>query len=119
MKIVVTTLAPHMDAPLDFRFGRAACFVVSENGGSWEAHSNPAVDARGGAGTQAAEFVARLAPEAIISGAFGPNAFDALRAAGIGMYVCRSECTARQALELYRAGKLEAAGAASRPGGRG
>jgi hypothetical protein len=26
----VTTLAPHIDAPVDYRFGRAACFVVAD-----------------------------------------------------------------------------------------
>jgi predicted Fe-Mo cluster-binding NifX family protein len=120
MKIIVTTLAPHIDAPVDYRFGRAACFVVADGETlGWEAVPNPAVDAQGGAGSQAAEYVARLAPEAVISGAFGPNAFGALQAAGIGMYLCRSACTARQALDDYRAGKLERAGGASRPGPRG
>lgn len=120
MKIIVTTIAPDMDAPMDPRFGRAACFVAVDGETlAWEAHRNPAIDARGGAGSQAAEFVSRLEPEAVISGAFGPNAFGALDAAGIGMYVCHSACTARQALDDYRAGKLERAGVTSGPGRNG
>src|SRR3989304_2210511 len=54
MKIIVTTLAPDMDAPVDPRFGRAACFVAVDGETlAWEAHSNPAVDAPGGAGGRA------------------------------------------------------------------
>ncbi len=120
MKIIVTTIAPDMDAPVDPRFGRAACFVAVDGETlAWEAHRNPAVDAPGGAGGRAAEFVARLGPEAVISGAFGPNAFGALDAAGIGMYLCHSACTARQALDDYRAGRLERAAVMFRPGRRG
>jgi predicted Fe-Mo cluster-binding NifX family protein len=119
MKIIVTTLAANIDAPVDPRFGRAACFVASDGDSqNWEAHPNPAIHAQVGAGGQAAEFVARLRPEAVISGAFGPNAFGVLEAAGIEMYICQSACTARQALDDYRSGKLERAGFASRPGHR-
>jgi predicted Fe-Mo cluster-binding NifX family protein len=117
MKIVVTTLAPHLDAPVDRRFGRSACFVVADSESlAWEAHTNPAEGAPGGAGTRAAEVVARFDAGAVISGAFGPNAFGALDAAGIEMYVCRSACSARQAIDDYLAGRLERAGLASRPG---
>jgi predicted Fe-Mo cluster-binding NifX family protein len=120
MKIIVTALAPDIDAPVDRRFGRAACFVAVDGETlAWEAHRNPAVDAAGGAGSRAAEFVAGLGPEAVISGAFGPNALGALDAAGIGMYLCPLACTARQALDDYLAGRLERAGATSRPGRHG
>ncbi len=120
MRLLVTTQEPDFDAAVDPRFGRAAWFVLVDTGTlAWESHNNPAVDAPSGAGGRAAEFVTRLNAQAIISGAFGPNAFAALRAAGIGMYLSRGSCTARQAVADFAAGKLERADAASGPRGHG
>ncbi len=120
MKILVTAVAPDIDAPVDPRFGRAAFFLaVDSETLSWEAHANPAADAPGGAGSRAAEFVARLKPQAVVSGAFGPNAFAALRAAGIEMYLSGTSGTARQAVADLTAGRLERANTGSGPRGRG
>jgi predicted Fe-Mo cluster-binding NifX family protein len=117
MRIIVTTLAPDIDAPLDPRFGRAAWFVaVDGKTQAWEAHRNPAVDAPGGAGSRAAEFIAGLEPTAVISGAFGPNACRVLDAGGIAMYLCHSAGSARQVLDEYLGGRLERAGRMARPG---
>lgn len=120
MKLLVTALAPDIDAPVDPRFGRAAFFIAADSETlGWEAHPNLAANATGGAGTRAAEFVARLKPQAIVSGAFGPNAFAALQAAGIEMYLLRGASTARQVVDALVARKLERADAASGLGGRG
>jgi predicted Fe-Mo cluster-binding NifX family protein len=110
MKIIITTQNPNIDALMDARFGRASYFMeMDDETLAWEAHDNPAVVASGGAGSQAAQFVSGLGAKAVISGAFGPNAFRALDAAGIKMYLCHSAYTARQALDEYRAGRLEPA----------
>ena len=120
MKVVVTTVSSDIDAAIDPRFGRAACFVIVDpQTMAWEAQANPAVDAMGGAGTQAAQVVARAQPEAVISGAFGPNAFQALQAAGIKMFRAPQNGTARKAVEDYRAGKLPAVEASTGRGRRG
>jgi predicted Fe-Mo cluster-binding NifX family protein len=109
MTVIVTAVAADLDADLDLRFGRAACFlVVDPETLAWEAQANPAVNATGGAGVQAAQTIAQAGPEAVISGAFGPNAFQALQAAGIKMYRAPQSGTARQAVEDYRAGRLTA-----------
>ena len=108
MTIVVSTTAPELDAAVDPRFGRAAFFLAVDPASmAWQAHPNAAVNASGGAGTQAAQFVAGLKAEAVVSGAFGPNAFEALQAAGIAMYLCGQAATARQVVEEYQAGRLE------------
>jgi predicted Fe-Mo cluster-binding NifX family protein len=87
MKIAVTATKPQHDAPLDRRFGRCAHFVIFDSGSdSWEAFPNPAIDASGGAGPQAAEFLASKGVGSVVSGDFGPNAYEALAAAGIAMY---------------------------------
>jgi predicted Fe-Mo cluster-binding NifX family protein len=119
MTIVVSTVSPDLDAGLDPRFGRAAYFlIVDEATLAWEATANPAVEAMGGAGSQAAQLVAKRHPRAVISGAFGPNAFQVLRAAGISMFPCPGDMTARQAVEAYRAGRLQPIEAPTRGGHR-
>jgi len=120
MKIIVTAYSAELDSAVDPRFGRAAHFlVVDPETMACEAHANPAINAAGGAGSQAAQFVTRLQGKGVISGAFGPNAFQALSAAGVEMYLCPAGLNARQAVEAYRTGTLARAGAASRPGRRG
>jgi predicted Fe-Mo cluster-binding NifX family protein len=120
MTILVTTSGPELDSPVDPRFGRAAYFLVVDPVSSdYKAHPNPALDAAGGAGTQAAQFASSQGVEAVVSGAFGPNAFQALEAAGIVMSLLGPAATARQAVEAYRDGRLERATLPSRSGRRG
>jgi predicted Fe-Mo cluster-binding NifX family protein len=101
-----------MDAPFDPRFGRAAYFIViDEETEDWQAHPNPAVNASGGAGVQAAQFVANQGVWAVISGDFGPNAHQALTAANVAMFLAPAGETlsARQLLAYYRGGQLQKA----------
>ncbi len=122
MKIILTTTAPNMDAGFDPRFGRAAAFcLVDSETGEWTAHENPALSASGGAGVQAAQFVAKLGAQAVVSGAYGPNAFDTLSPAGIEMYLAPTDkaLTAAEVLALFKAGKLAKADAATHAGHHG
>jgi len=87
MKLAITGGTPQIETQLERRFGRCAYFIIVDTETrAWETFPNPAVDARGGAGTQAAQFLANQGVEAVISGDFGPNAFTALDAASILMY---------------------------------
>ena len=91
MKLALSVGTPQLEASLERRFGRCAFFIIVDTETrEWESHPNPAADARGGAGTQAAQFLANHGAEAIVSGDFGPNAFMALDAAGIAMYTART-----------------------------
>jgi predicted Fe-Mo cluster-binding NifX family protein len=111
MRIVVTATTPDLDSPVDPRFGRGAYFVVVDtNTMEWQAHPNPAAGASGGAGIRAAQFVAEQKAEGVISGDFGPNAHQALTAAGVGMYLFGASSSARQAVERFKAGELESPG---------
>ncbi len=117
MRIIVMTTTPDLDSPVDPRFGRGAYFVVVDTSTmEWQAHPNPAAAASGGAGIQAAQFVAERKAEAVISGDFGPNAHQALTAAGVGMYLFGASASARQAVERFKAGELERAGGSAREG---
>ncbi len=115
MKIVLSTTSPGLDSTTDPRFGRGAyLLVVDTETMRWEARPNPGVNASGGAGIQAAQFVADQKADAAISGDFGPHAFNALQAAGIAMYLYGDCRTADEAVKRFKAGTLERVGAATR-----
>jgi len=117
MKIIITAASPNIDSEVDSRFGRGAYFlVVDPDTLEWQAHPNPGMSAPGGAGTLAAQFVANQNAEAVISGDFGPNAYGALQAAGVAMYLFGASRTVREAIERFKAGQLERVGA---PTGQG
>jgi predicted Fe-Mo cluster-binding NifX family protein len=122
MKLAISISGNTIDSPFDARFGRAAAFcLVDSETGEWTAHENPALSASGGAGVQAAQFVVKLGAQAVISGAYGPNAFDTLSPAGIEMYLAPTgeTMTAAEVLALFKAGKLSKADAASHAGHHG
>ena len=108
------TSTPSIDAAIDPRFGRAAYFLeIDTQTLDFTAHPNPAAGSGGGAGVRAAQFVAEKSPEAIISGNFGPNAFQTIQASGIAMYLYGNSQTVRQAIDSFNAGELQKIGAAS------
>jgi predicted Fe-Mo cluster-binding NifX family protein len=97
-----------IDAQVDPRFGRAACFlIIDADSLEWEAISNPAIHTSGGAGIQAAQFVADQECDAIVSGDFGPNAYNALKTAGLKMYLFGSCRTAHEVIQKFISGQLE------------
>lgn len=107
MKLVITATAPEIEATVDPRFGRGAYFIVFDTDTlQWQAHKNEGVNAAGGAGSQAAQFAAQQGANAVISGDFGPNAYLALAAAEIKMYLLGPSQTAWEAFANFSAGKL-------------
>ena len=119
MKIVLTTTTPNLESEVDPRFGRGAyLLVVDTDTNAWEASTNPGTNATGGAGIQAAQFAADRQIDAVISGDFGPNAYEALLAAGIPMYAYGDCRTASDAIARFKAGQLQQIGAPKRGGRR-
>jgi predicted Fe-Mo cluster-binding NifX family protein len=115
MKIAISAVKPDIESNLDPRFGRCAYFVfVDSETLQWEALPNPAMNARGGAGTMAAQFVANEGAKAVISGEFGPNAYAALNIAGIRGYVA-SNGKVSQLISDLNAGKLTQVSSATGP----
>lgn len=107
MKICVSATANSLDAQVDPRFGRCPCFVVVDSETlQFEAIPNMASGATAGAGIQAAQTIAGKDAKVLITGNVGPNAFQALAAAGIKVVVGASG-TVRQVVEKYRRGELE------------
>jgi predicted Fe-Mo cluster-binding NifX family protein len=119
MKIVITTISPDIDAQVDPRFGRGAYFLVLDADTlEWQAEANPAVNASGGAGVQAAQIVAQHGAQVAISGDFGPNAYEALAAAGVHMFLVPAgqSLTASEVLARYQRGELKQVTGSTGPG---
>ena len=119
MKLAISISGNKLESPFDPLFGRATAFcLVDSETDEWTAHDNPAMSASGGAGVQAAQFITKLGAQAIISGAYGPNAFKALSPAGIEMYLAPTDetLTAADVLAKFKAGKLDKAENATHAG---
>ena len=107
VKIIITASSASLDAEFDPRFGRCAYFLAMDTETmAWEAFPNPGINASGGAGTQAAQFVAKQKVAAVISGDFGPNASSALNAAGILMYLNKGNGSIQEIVKRFNAGEL-------------
>jgi predicted Fe-Mo cluster-binding NifX family protein len=106
MKIAVTSTGRTMDAQVDPRFGRAACFVVVDTESmEFQAVENGSVDAGGGAGISAAKVVIDADAKAVLTGNCGPNAERTLRAGNVKLYTGVTG-TVAEAVEQFKAGKL-------------
>ncbi|RPI83401.1 MAG: dinitrogenase iron-molybdenum cofactor biosynthesis protein [Chloroflexi bacterium] len=108
MKILLTTVSPNLESELDPRFGRGAYYLmIDPDTLEWNAVANPAIQAPGGAGIQSAQFVVNQQCDAVVSGDFGPNAYNALKAAGILMYRFGISRTVSEVIDRFKAGQLE------------
>ena len=117
MKILVTSTGTTLDAAMSPIFGRCPSYIVVDTETfKFEPLSNPAMGAAGGAGIQAAQFIAQGGVEAVVTGNVGPNAYGVLNSAGIPVYLCKDECTVRQAVESFNSGTLERVGGSNVPG---
>lgn len=114
MKLAVTAQGADMDAAVDPRFGRAKYFVVVDaESGEWRAVDNAVnLNAAQGAGIQAAQAVAALGVQAVLTGQVGPKALVALQAGKVAVFAGAAG-TVRQAVEDWKAGRLKQADKAS------
>ena len=89
MRIAITSTGADLNADLDPRFGRAQyILIVGDDGSIAEAIDNATNrGAMQGAGIQAGRLLAEKKVDALLTGNCGPNAFKALEAAGIKVYV--------------------------------
>lgn len=106
MRIAISALSGDPDQLFSARFGRCDFFLIAdESGENWEELANSAQDVQGGAGTQVVKLLADAGVDTVISGRYGPNAFEALQLAGIQAYVA-SAGTPRELLARCQAGEL-------------
>lgn len=113
MRVVVASNGTDLSAEASPSFGRCLAYVfVDTETMEFEAVANPAANASGGAGIQAAQFVVEQGVQAVLAGNVGPNAYDVLQAANMPVFR-HTGGTVRQAVEAYVAGKLQSVGGAN------
>ena len=107
MKVCVSAVANSLDAQVDPRFGRCPYLVIVDSETmQFEAIPNVASGAMGGAGIQAAQTIASKGAKVLVTGNVGPNAFQALSAAGIKI-VTGASGTVKEAVEKYKRAELK------------
>jgi predicted Fe-Mo cluster-binding NifX family protein len=119
MKIAITSETANLDSAFHPRFGRAANFVIVDTETEeWAAYPNPALNASGGAGIQAAQTIIKHGAQVAISGDFGPKAYSALAAGGVQMFLApvNETLTVRELLARYRQGQLKQVSVPTNPG---
>ena len=119
MRIAITAAGPTLEAEVDPRFGRCPHFVIVETDDmSFEAVANSSQALGQGAGIQAARTMVDSNVRHVLTGNCGPNAHQALSAAGISVIVgCGG--TVRGAVEQFKAGQLRPTDGPNVPGHAG
>ncbi len=108
MKVAVTSQGKELSSEIDPRFGRAKWLLVVDTQTELsEAYDNAVnLNIVQGAGIQTGQNVVNLRVEAVITGNIGPNAFKTLNAVNIKVFLANSQ-TVQEAVDLFKAGKLE------------
>jgi predicted Fe-Mo cluster-binding NifX family protein len=108
MKVCVSAVSNSLSAQVDPRFGRSPYLIIVDSETKlFEAIPNVASSAMGGAGIQAAQTIASKGVKVLITGNVGPNAFQALSAAGIEI-VTGASGTVDEVVQKYKRSELKA-----------
>ncbi len=110
MKVAISTVGNSLDSPVDFRFGRAKNFLVydTEEKDFQVIENRQNLNLPQGAGIQAAQNVANLGVDAVITGHVGPKAYQTLKAADIDIYLIKKG-TVNEAIQKFQENKLNKA----------
>ena len=108
MRVAVATTQGGLEDVVSPIFGRCPTFTLVdvENGEvvSHEVVQNPYVSAMGGAGIQAAQLVISKGAQAILAGAFGPNASNVFSQGGV--QTIPAQGTVKEKVLEFAAGRL-------------
>ncbi len=114
MRVFVTAKGKDLDSSVDPRFGRAEYYIIYDTEtGEFKAVENPFKRGQTAVGISLAQRVIEEGAQAAISGNFGPNAFEVLKAAGISLYRAGGDLTVKEALDALVKGKLPAMNSAT------
>ena len=107
MKIAISSTGPDFESEVDPRFGRCQYFLIVDlNDMSFETVANANIGQGSGVGIQSAKVVADKGAKALLTGNVGPNAYQALSAAGLDVITGVSG-TVREAAQQYKQGSLK------------
>ncbi len=106
MRVMIPASGTDLDSSSSPVFGRCQTFIfIDPETLDFEVLPNPALNASGGAGVQAAQTVLRHGVGAVIAPSLGPNAFRVIQAAGIPAYRMEGT-TVHEVVAAYNAGQL-------------
>jgi len=106
MIVAIPTDNDRIDSPVCVSFGRSPYYLLhNTETGKDEFFPNPAADAPGGAGIQAAQFLVDRKADALITVRAGQNAGEVLLAAGVAVWKASGH-TAAEELKALEAGNL-------------
>jgi predicted Fe-Mo cluster-binding NifX family protein len=107
MKIAIPASSDKLEANLDPRFGRCQYFlIVDSDSMDFNAIPNDSINAAHGAGIQAAQIIANMGVDVVITGNVGPNAFNVLFASGIKI-VTGASGNIKDVIEKFKSGQLK------------
>ena len=108
MILMISSHGDTLESQPNPRFGRTPIFILYNlDDDTWQSLKNPAITAQGGAGVAASQFLIDHGTQVAISGRFGPNAHQALNAAGIEMLTFDDSLeTIQSVIEAYKSGDL-------------
>jgi predicted Fe-Mo cluster-binding NifX family protein len=121
-KVAITVQSKNgLQSIMDPRFGRAKAYLIVDldSGEIVSELANVNIEAAHGAGTGAAAVMNTQQVDAVISGRFGPKAFQSLEALQIEMWSAPEGLSAEEALIQYKAGTLQRISGATNPGHSG
>jgi predicted Fe-Mo cluster-binding NifX family protein len=115
MKLCITSTGKDIEARVDTTFGRAPYFlIIDTETNAKEIVENTAATQGQGAGIAAAQLVSDKGADGVLTGYVGPNAFNALRASDIKLFVgTSSQDTIQDALAKFNKGEYKEAPAPS------
>jgi len=107
MRIAITASGPTLNDRVDPRFGRCSYYLfVDTETGEIESLKNPNFDLATGAGITSGQLMSQKGVKVVLTGNCGPNAMQVFDAAGIRV-ITGITGSASEALEKFKAGKLE------------
>jgi predicted Fe-Mo cluster-binding NifX family protein len=107
MKIAISATGKTKEDSLDMRFGRCKYFQIHDTeSGKVKILENEGQNASAGAGINTSNQLVDEGIDVIITGNFGPNAFEIIEKAGIKAYKC-GNIAISSVLEKYKNNELE------------
>jgi len=107
MRVAISSTGNTLESESSSMFGRCPYYlVVDTETMEFEALSNPAVNASGGAGVRASQFVLEQEVGAVLTGRVGPNAMKVFNSADTEIYKTEGG-SVEEEVNKYKAGKLE------------
>ena len=109
MEICLTATKNNLGSKIDPRFGRCKYFIILDSEKNQiKAIKNDVSEVSEGVGVLAAQIIAKKQIKYVITGNVGSRAMQALKTAGIEVYIVR-DISVNNAIEKFRKGELSKA----------